>query len=188
MTTVSLADRQAARRRLRDEGFASIHQRWPSTTWGYDEWYDALGDTALLLSIYSDILKIGWDVQTRRGERGPLDPILGAARHVTLQAGRAGTASLEPFAVAFNKLRGARSLSHLAYRTGLSRSKTDRLLRGVMAPTPEEMEAVAAAFGKHPTYFLEYRVHLVTAALARQLLERPEMSVHAAARLGVAMS
>lgn len=89
----------------------------------------------------------------------------------------------EAFAAAFATLTGSRSFSQLAHRTGLDRTKLWRLKRGQDEPTPAEMEAIAAAFGKDARYFHEYRCHLVCAAVAQALRSDPDRSAAVASRI-----
>lgn len=119
---------------------------------------------------------------TRRGARPLLDADDGMARFRQLFGEDYTTLD---FAEAFRILAGARSLTALARRTGLSRSQVHRLLAG-SAPTGREMEMVAQAFGKLPVYFVEYRIGLVCAAMAEHLARAPETSVGLVRQLGLA--
>jgi transcriptional regulator with XRE-family HTH domain len=84
--------------------------------------------------------------------------------------------TLLPFAEAFRLMAGERSYRHLAARIGMSKDKVSRLLRG-RPPTPHEMEQIARAFNKHPSFFREYRDSHLVDQLRRRLDDLPEASV-----------
>lgn len=85
--------------------------------------------------------------------------------------------SYDPFIVAFKTLAGSRSVRHLATKLNLSTQITWKLKKGIKAPDLPLMEHIAAAFGKHPSYFVEYRIAEILAALGDQMEMAPEMSV-----------
>lgn len=184
METERIARREF-RRRPWGERMAEINDRWPSTTWGQAQWFEVLGDYDLLGRILRDVLKVGYEEPSRRGQRGPLEWSDGMARLRALNAQRDGRVSLEPFPVAFTTLSTGRSITQVARRVEMSRSQVHRFLSGEISPAPSEMEQIAAAFGKPPTFFAEYRVHLITQALANQLMASPESSVDIVHRLGI---
>jgi hypothetical protein len=66
--------------------------------------------------------------------------------------------------------RGGRvGIATVARRIGRSRAETHRLLTGAGEPTVATMTAVAVAYGKDPSYFVEYRKVAVLKAMARSL-------------------
>jgi hypothetical protein len=84
--------------------------------------------------------------------------------------------SMDPFGFSLQRLAAGRSSAMLAARTGLSRSTIQRLRTGAMGPTKGHIEAVAAAFGKDPLWFVEYRAMLLAEMVAAEALRNPERS------------
>lgn len=177
------ANRKAGRSVPWAERSHAIRQVVPSTSWGTTDWYDALGDYNLLGRIMRDVLKVGWEPPTRRGQRGPLEWDEGMARMEALTAEREGHITLVEFNEAFAKLAGNRAMRHVAIKVGLTKSQVNRLLLGQIKPTMAELERIAAAFGKPPTFFVEYRVNMICAMIADSLITSPERTVDVLARL-----
>lgn len=65
---------------------------------------------------------------------------------------------------------GARDL---AEKSGISRSQLQRILKGSYHPDANEIRMIAKALRKPPTFFVEYRKIMVTAAFINMLEERP---------------
>lgn len=84
--------------------------------------------------------------------------------------------SMDPFGFSLERLAAGRSSAMLASRTGLSRSTIQRLRTGVMWPTKAHIEAVAAAFGKDPVWFVEYRAMLLAEMVSAEAMRNPERS------------
>jgi hypothetical protein len=82
-----------------------------------------------------------------------------------------------PFTEAFNILAGNRSLSHLASKLGLGRNIVYRLKSGDRELDIETIAIVARAFGKEPSYFVEYRIAYILGAIGDQMAAAPEMSI-----------
>lgn len=81
------------------------------------------------------------------------------------------------FAEAFTLMIGDMRLSTLARKVGMSKTQVWRLLRAQAQPSSEEMEKIAQAFRRHPSYFAEYRMGWVLGVLARRLENLPEATV-----------
>lgn len=113
-------------------------------------------------------------VPGRPGPRPSLD-VHEATRRMQQLLGQDYT--LLAFPDALRILAGERSIRSLANKVKLDRSTVYRLLNGKIEPDPFWMRQVAAAFGKHPSYFLEWRMLYITAALMRRLEYSPETSV-----------
>ena len=131
-------------------------------------------DLDLFARIMRDVLKVDQAVPGRPGPRPALDYDRGVK---SLRQMMGQDYSTLPFPDTFQFLAGDRSLSHTARKTGLSRSQVHRLLRGESQPDVNEMTMVAEAFGKHPSFFLEYRAAFVVAALSEKLLNAPEATI-----------
>ncbi len=138
-------------------------------------WEKALSkDIDLFGRILRDILKLEQAVDGRPGPRPSLD--MGAAtRRLTQLMGNDFT--MLPFKEAFAVLANGRSNRHLANITGLNRNTVQRLLRGDMEPDGFEMAVVAETFGKHPSYFTEWRILYITNAIVQRLEWSPDTAV-----------
>lgn len=91
----------------------------------------------------------------------------------------------DPFPEAFRHLAGRRSTRHVANKTGISTTYVHYLLRGDRTPTPWEIQQVAAAFGKQPSYFVEWRIAALTTLLIEHLEANPETSTVYARKIGL---
>jgi transcriptional regulator with XRE-family HTH domain len=78
------------------------------------------------------------------------------------------------FLDALDVLWGDRSISDMVFKTGISRQLIYNMKRGLREPTFEEMEQIARAFGKDPSFFLEYRIGKALAAIDVFLQRSPE--------------
>lgn len=161
-----------------------IREQYPSTMDDRARVREALADYDLVGRIMRDILRIGWEAP-KRGQRAPLDFTDGTARLRALEAQRKGSATTKMFPDAFRELAAGATLDALATGLAMSRSQVHRLMRDEIPPTPPELVTIALFFGKAPTYFHEYRLHLICASLAEQLTAVPERSIDIAERLGV---
>lgn len=131
-------------------------------------------DLDLFAWILRDVLKA--DGATP-GRSGPKPTVNRAAAEARLRQLMGNDYTVEPFHVAFSTLAGNRSLSNLAYKTGISRSQVNRLLKGLCEPTGYEMEQVARGFSLPPGYFTEYRLGVVVAAIVDKLKQYPDATV-----------
>lgn len=159
-----------------------VHEQWPQTEHSRDQVLEAIADYDLLGRVLRDILRVGYEAP-RRGQRSPLEWSDGRARLRSLTAERSGSVTTEPFPAAFKLLVAGHTIDAVADTTGVP---VDRLV--IIADgdaTCEEMAAIADAFGKPATYFLEYRVQLIAEAIVTNLLASPERSVDVLVRLGV---
>lgn len=161
-----------------------IRREYPSTTDDRAAVREALADYDLVGRVMRDILRIGWEAP-KRGQRPPLEWTDGSARLRAMSAQRSGRATTKLFAEAFRELAAGATLDALGHALVMSRSQVHRLLRNEIPPTPEELVRIAEHFGKPPTYFHEYRIHLICVSLAEQLTTVPERSIDVAVRLGV---
>lgn len=136
-------------------------------------------DADLLGRVLRDILKAEKAVPGRHGPRPGLDfvgdmPALDRLRG--LDPSRRPY-SLLPFAEAFGLLLGGRSVRNAARRLEMTPTRIHRLRSGKATPTMAEMEAIAAAFDKHPAYFREYRTWAIHVAVVDALDRQPDVSV-----------
>lgn len=137
-------------------------------------------DVGLLGLIIKDVLKSDQSSLGRPGQRPTLDPKRSVERYNQFIA---DDYSYLPIDETLTMLKGKRSVRQLATKTGLDFNKIYRLLNGKIAPDVASMQAIAKAFGKHPSYFLEYRILYVMGAVEKNLTENPESSVSAYIKL-----
>lgn len=64
----------------------------------------------------------------------------------------------------------------LANKTGCNKDYLVKYLKGTLAPRFLDMENIAAAFNKDPSYFLEYRIAYVLMMVDRYLTNNPEIA------------
>lgn len=164
---------QGTRRMPWDRRVAVIQQRFPSAL--TLEWRRAFdGDLNLFADIMRDILKAD---AAETGRSGPKPSV--ALRHGVTRLRQLAHEdfSMLDFTESLAVLTGALSMTAVARRTGLSRAKVHRLLRGIECPSPWEMEQIAKGFKKEPGYFAAYRTAVVLAAMQERLQLVPESSV-----------
>lgn len=153
---------------------SAIHAQFPSTK--SLDWGEAMiRDHDLWVRLMEDIIKAD---QAEPGRDGPRRKALDYDRGLqTIRQMMGQDYSLVPFCESFTVLARGYSLSHLAHKTGIARSVVRRLMRGEVEPTAEHMVSVAQAFGKHPSFFAEYRAAYITAAVHRRMEGNPETSI-----------
>lgn len=95
----------------------------------------------------------------RVGTRGTQSREVGSRRYISLNL---EDFSEHPFRKAVKILLRGRSLNELGLELNLD------------APTKDDIERAAEAFDRHPSYFIEYRINYVCAALAAFLEDHPE--------------
>lgn len=156
---------EARAENIRDE-FPSVSQL---------DWEKALErDIDLFGRVLEDILKLEQATPGRPGPRPSLD-MNSAIRRMQQLLGH--DFSLEAFPEALRILSNGRSIRVLARYVDLDYSQVYRLLRGRIQPDGYEMRMCAEAFGKHPSYFVEWRILYIVGALVRRLEWSPEASV-----------
>lgn len=174
---IFLADVEATvgmkgRRLTWDERVELIFDHFPGAK--NPDWNAILSDIDTLGEVIRDILRLE---QATPGKSGPRPAPEIAAGMKTMRRWKGEDHTIMPFAEAFAVLARGYSLTHLARKTTLSRSQVNRLLKGMCDPTPQEISLVARAFGKEPSYFLEFRLSYVLAALAAKLQQSPEATI-----------
>ncbi len=151
----------------------SIQQRFPSVE--QLEWSGALErDMDLFGRILRDILKLEQAVPGRPGPRPSLD-VHAAIRRMQQLLGHDFT--LLPFVEALGILARGRSGRQLARIVNLDRNTIQRVLSGEIEPDGYIMRMCAEGFGKHPSFFVEWRILYITAAIVRRLEWNPEATV-----------
>lgn len=159
----------------RSERMAMIRQQFPSVT--KLEWERAFDeDYGLLGKVIRDILRLDVPQSSKSGPRSVPSGAEGSAALHRLLKDDFGTL---PFHEMFEVLQGKLSVRGLANKVGISKSQVSRLLAGQTHPTAAEMQLVAAAFKKHPSYFVEWRAAVVATAIRERLTGVPEASITA---------
>src|SRR5688500_1790328 len=134
-----------------------IAEKFPDTKdFNWKKAFD--NDLDLFARIIRDILKLDQAQPGRPGPRPSIDYGDGVRR---LRQFMGQDYALLPFHEAFRILAGDRSVRSLASKLGIDRNQVHRLLTGKVYPGLYDIEVVAKAFGKHPSYFLEYRIQYI---------------------------
>lgn len=159
------------------ERMAIITEQFPSTV--KTEWERAFqNDIELFGRVLRDILKVDQTVPGRSGPRPVLNQVEALARLRQFQG--VDFSELE-FKDSFRALtstsRGQGSIREIAHRTGLDRNMVHKLMTGTRAPDLFVMEEIAKAYKKNPSYFFEYRMAYVLAALRDRMEISPEITI-----------
>jgi DNA-binding phage protein len=151
----------------------AIKEQYPSVE--TVDWFGAFTeDIDLFGRVIRDILKQESASPHHSGPRPALDYDTAKQRLAQIM-GR--DYSVDPFPLAFKTLAAGRSVRHLALKTSLNRNMIYRLLSGHIDPDNATMEIVASAFGKNPSYFLEYRINGIMVALEGNMMKAPEITI-----------
>lgn len=148
-------------------------------------WQRALKDNEVFSRVVRDILK----AQQHRGRPEEEQSLAGRRPNLTVSSGMQGWRELTgddystvPFTSAFRNLTTDRAtgrphtLSLIARKTNISRSRVHRLIRGEDRPDLTDMEMIAVGYGRKPSYFAEYRAATIAAVITERLGASPEMS------------
>lgn len=168
-----------------------VHAHYPATADdGFEARARARMDTDTIAAILKDVLRVGHS-PVRRGQRVMPTPDEGMGR---LRQMRGEDYATAPFPIAFRALARGRSFTVLARKTGIDRTRIQRLLTGTrtdaagkrprIKPQPAEMETIAGAFGKSPSYFREWRTLRLARMVEEELASNPELSASLIHRLG----
>lgn len=131
-------------------------------------------DPKILGDLVNDIIKVEVSQKGRPGKRSAKSADL--IERDLLKLTNEDFAFLA-FPKAMEVAMGDKSVRDVAKSSYLSKSTVHRLLRGDGAPvTSEQIEAIAPAVGKDPSYFLEYRAMYVCSAIYEMLIASPESS------------
>jgi transcriptional regulator with XRE-family HTH domain len=131
-------------------------------------------DIGLLGLIIKSVLKSDQSTLGRPGPRPTLDPKRSAERYTQFIA---DDYSYLPIDETLEHLRGDLSIRGLANKVGLDFNLVYRILNGKATPSIVDLQVISKAFGKHPSYFLEYRVAYILGAMELAFIESPESSV-----------
>lgn len=134
-------------------------------------WVEALREEPdMFAKIIGDIIRSSGG-SSRPGKRPTLDR---AEASAVLSKLMGEDYSEYQFVETFQILVGDDSMRKVAKRTGLALSFVHKLLNGVAHPSYETLEKIAIAYGKEPSFFLEYRIGFVLAVVDDFLSSSPE--------------
>lgn len=167
-------DNKNAKKMSKSERQKLVREKFPSVD--NLNWENAFhNDLDLFARIMRDIIKLD---QREPGKSGPrpnnMDYDRGIASFKQLMG---QDYAMVPFPEAFAFIGRDFSLTQIARKSSLSRSRTHRLMQGKDQPSQEDMKLIAAGFGKHPSYFVEYRRAFIVEQLMNKLLDAPEVTV-----------
>lgn len=156
-----------------EERYEAIISDYPSVL--DESWADRFGnDVELLGRVLRDILKLEQAVPGRPGPRPALD-VDDAQRRLAQLRGEDYT--LKPFVSAVHDLKGSLSIRQFAEKVHLDKSHIHRALTGKVEPDAFLCRMIAYAHGKHPSYFMEWRILYIVGAIVRRLEWSPESTV-----------
>lgn len=158
---------------------AVIRQHFPAVA--SLNWRRTFADEPDVLAAFvRDILRFDLGDPNKDGPKPKVDREIGLAKLRQL-AGE--DYSCLPFHQALTTLGGGRSVAQLAHKTGIPRTQLIRLLdpekyrKERCTPNAWELRTAAHAFGKDPSYWLEWRCGLLAGVLYQSLFENPEASI-----------
>lgn len=152
---------------------AAIRAQYPAIS--NLEWERAFReDNELYGRVWNDILKFDQAGEGRPGPRPALDKAVARLRYLQLTD---DDFTFLVFHEALGHLARGMSIRKLSDFTGLDTTLIYRLLKGKKEPDAYEMEIIATAFGRRPSYFLEYRIGYVLAMVHAHMKKYPESSV-----------
>lgn len=133
------------------------------------QWGNILrSDPRLLGGMINDIIKASNSSRGKPGKRVSSSPEEIAVDLLKLQNDDFSTL---PFDETLQMLMTGKSLRHMQSLSGISKDKIRRLMWGVQKPSVQEMESLAKALRKDPSFFSEYRAGWVCSVLYEMLIQ-----------------
>jgi transcriptional regulator with XRE-family HTH domain len=129
-------------------------------------------DPKILGDLVNDVIKINISEKGRPGKRSArsAQDIEDDLRKLTGE-----DYAVRAFPEALSEAMGGRSIRHVASQAHLDKMTVHRLLKGKGAPpTAEQMEWLAKAVKKEPSYFMEYRAAYVCSVIYQMMMESSE--------------
>lgn len=149
-------------------------------------WSEALNDNEVFARVIRDVLKAQQHLNRSDDERS----VAGRRPNIDIDDGMAAWRELMGRAyselgfqdsmrlLAADRTTGKQhSLSHIASKTGISRSRVHRLISGEENPDIADMEMIAKAYNRKPSFFTEYRIYAITAFMMKSLEVDPGISI-----------
>lgn len=131
-------------------------------------------DPTIMGNILNDIIKVQVAPKGRPGKRPALDKE--QARDILKQY-QGEDYTLLPFPKAVTRLKQQQSVRQFARKVSMSPTYAYKLMTGAKPPTVEDMELVAEAYGKDPSFFYEYRVAFIATLMVERVDYAPEASI-----------
>lgn len=159
---------------------ALIQKQFPSVA--ELDWHDVLqvendGEQDIPIGIFLRLLRIIFVVDQNQGKDGNRSALDYDKFKKTWQQVAGRDYSELPFRQAFQILSKGDSHRVIMRKTGITRSRVQRLLAGEELPSVDDMRDVAKAYKKDPSYFHEYRSEYIMAAIAHKLNAEPDQTV-----------
>ena len=156
-----------------EEKVATIARLYPKSV--MLDWKQVFSqDPAILGRIINDVIKLDQRRVGRPGKRPSLAPNLTAQKLKELQS---EDHTNLPFNQALRILANGCTIREIHQKLNISRSHLYNVFEQKTTPSLEVIKQAAQAFGKHPSYFLEYRVAYIVGLLQNKLVNSPESSV-----------
>lgn len=155
-----------------EKRYQKVLEAYPSV--GSFDWKDGLSkDLDLFGRVMREILKLE---QAPFGRPGPRPSLEQSAKRKALQV-MGEDFSFESFPVAVKALAPEMTIRDLSEYVGLNKSTVHRLMTGVIQPDGYYLRVFAAAFDKHPSYFMEWRTLYIVGSMVRRLEWNPELAL-----------
>lgn len=171
------AHNEPGKRVVWDDRRVIVNEHFPSTA--EKDWPELAGDDEAFERMLQDILKVDQAETGRSGPRPNLDWDKGIRswRQITGQD-YTGLPFHQAFrAVARDRSGRVHSMTTIANKTGISRSRVHRLINGAEEPDLQAIALVAQAYGKKPSFFAEHRAEIIARRVIAVLAQNPEYSV-----------
>lgn len=126
-------------------------------------------DSDTFSQVLGDVIKAEGK-RSRPGKRPTLSRSLAESEFSKLSG---ASYSEYEFLRAFRALTHGRTVRGIANKVGLGQTTVHNLLNG-QSPTFRQMESIAAAYNKDPSYFLEYRIAYSLRVIEKFLMDSPE--------------
>lgn len=160
------------RKQAWDERYKEIIEKFPSV----DDisWAEALKqDSGAFASVLGDVIKAEGK-RSRPGKRPSLSRP-DAENELSRLVG--DSHSDADFTATFKAMTHGRSVRGISNKVDIGQTTVHALLHG-KRPTFEQMEKIAIAFRKEPSFFLEYRIALVLLTIDSFLSDSPETATN----------
>jgi len=128
-------------------------------------------DPKILGDLVNDVIKINISEKGRPGKRSAqnAEDIEADLKKLTGE-----DYAIRPFPQAFREAMEGRSLRQVAAASHTDKMILHRILKGTQEPTSEQIELIAAAVKKDPSYFMEYRVLYVCSVIYQMMMTSSE--------------
>lgn len=148
--------------------FERIKEVYPDVNF---DWNKSLGfESDVFVDLLSDVIK----AEGKRSKPGKRPSLSRQVAESELARLSGEDYSEYEFQKAFQILTRGKSVRGIAHKVGIDKSQVHRLLTGAAKPSFEAMEKIAAAYKKHPSFFVEYRTYIVLMLIEQFMKGSPE--------------